>query len=311
MTAIEEPLPRPTLPEQAQLSGLRFWKRLRGTPRITFGGGIVLLVLSICLLTLFWTLPREATLYFNRQNDVAHAAPSRHIQFWFGTDEQGRSIFARCLLGGAISLTIGIASAAIAVTLGVSVGLIAGYRGGWVDALLMRCVDILYGLPYMLLIILFKVAFSDANAVVLLFVAIGAVSWLTMARVVRGQVLSLRSQAFIEAARAAGINELRIFIRHLLPNLIGPIIIYATLIVPQSILQESFLSFLGIGVNRPVPSWGSLAADGLQPALNSIDSEWWMLLFPCALLAITLLGLNFLGDGLRDLFDPRREAAKV
>jgi len=144
-----------------------------------------------------------------------------------------------------------------------------------------------------------------------LFLAIGLVSWLTMARVVRGQVLSLRSQPFIEAARALGLPERRIFFKHLLPNLVGPITVYATLTIPQAILQESFLSFLGIGVNAPMATWGSLAADGLQPALNPIVSHWWLLLFPCLLLAITLLSLNFLGDGLRDLFDPKRDAAKI
>ena len=141
--------------------------------------------------------------------------------------------------------------------------------------------------------------------------AIGAVSWLTMARVIRGQVLSLRSQPFIEACKAAGLPEWRIFIKHLLPNLIGPITVYATLIVPSAILQESFLSFLGIGINPPVPTWGSLASEGLLPALNPVNARWWMLVFPCTLLAVTLLSLNFVGDGLRDVFDPKRDAAKI
>jgi oligopeptide transport system permease protein len=177
----------------------------------------------------------------------------------------------------------------------------------------MRLVDILYGLPYILIVILFQVAFrsSRAGSVVVLFVAIGLVSWLTMARVVRGQVLSLRAQPFIEACRASGLTEWRIFTRHLLPNLVGPVIVYATLTIPQAILQESFLSFLGIGIQKPLPSWGSLASDGLLPALNPIDSRWWLLVFPCAMLATTLLSLNFLGDGLRDVFDPKREAAKI
>jgi oligopeptide transport system permease protein len=144
-----------------------------------------------------------------------------------------------------------------------------------------------------------------------LFVAIGAVSWLTMARVVRGQVLSLRAQPFIEACRAAGLPQWRIFTRHLLPNLIGPITVYATLIVPSAILNESFLSFLGIGIQPPVPTWGALASEGMLPALNPVQHLWWMLLFPCVLLAVTLLSLNFVGDGLRDIFDPKREAAKI
>jgi oligopeptide transport system permease protein len=210
----------------------------------------------------------------------------------------------------------------VAVVLGVTIGLIAGYRGGWIDALLMRSVDIMYGLPYVLLIILFKIALepplsklftsvSIANRAVL-FMAIGLVSWLTMARVVRGQVLSLRGQPFIEACRAMGLPSWRIFLFHLLPNIIGPIIVYATLTVPQAILSESFLSFLGIGIQAPMPTWGSLAAEGLTPAFLAFEPSWWMLLFPCTLLALTLLSLNFVGDGLRDLFDPKRgEAAKL
>jgi oligopeptide transport system permease protein len=245
-----------------------------------------------------------------------------------GTDKQGRSLVGRVLLGGVISLAVGCAAALISVVLGVGVGLLAGYAGGKVDAALMRFVDVMYGLPYLLLVIMFQVAFRDpmknlfanytalenplqtANIAVL-FLAIGLVSWLTMARVVRGQVLSLRDQPFVEAARAAGVPGWRIFLRHLLPNLVGPVIVYATLTVPQAILQESFLSFLGIGVGEPVPSWGTLAAEGLDPALFQTPSLWWQLVFPCAALAITLLSLNFLGDGLRDLFDPKREGAKL
>jgi ABC-type dipeptide/oligopeptide/nickel transport system permease subunit len=205
--------------------------------------------------------------------------------------------------------------------LGVGVGIIAGYRGGWVDSLLMRVVDILYALPYILLVILFKIAMEDplrrllhsdmiANLVVL-FLSIGLVSWLTMARVIRGQVFSLRSLPFVEAARAGGLPEWRIFLHHLLPNLVGPITVYATLIVPQAILEESLLSFLGIGIQKPLPTWGSLASEGLTLALNPIDSSWWLLVFPCTLLAVTLLALNFVGDGLRDAFDPRREGTKT
>ncbi|MDB5301656.1 MAG: Oligopeptide transport system permease protein OppC, partial [Phycisphaerales bacterium] len=188
-------------------------------------------------------------------------------------------------------------------------------------SLLMRSVDILYGLPYILLVVLFKIALEPrlgkiglgprAANLVVLFLAIGLVSWLTMARVIRGQVLSLRSLPFIEACRAAGLGEWRIFTRHLLPNLIGPISVYATLTVPQAILQESFLSFLGIGVQPPIPTWGLLASEGLIPGLNSIHHYWYMLIAPCALLSVTLLSLNFLGDGLRDVFDPKREAAKI
>jgi oligopeptide transport system permease protein len=250
----------------------------------------------------------------------------------FGFDTLGRSILARCLLGGTISLGVGVAAAVIAVLLGVSVGLIAGYAGGWVDSVLMRVVDILYGLPYILLVILFKIALEDRIAsgfgaaqtrmgvqwfsasqaanLVVMFLAIGLVSWLTMARVVRGQVLALRAMPFIEACRAMGLKQRTIFWRHVLPNLVGPITVYATLTVPSAILQESFLSFLGVGVKPPLPTWGSLASEAVT-ALSPVRVYWWMLLFPCALLMLTLLCLNFAGDGLRDLFDPKREAAKV
>jgi ABC-type dipeptide/oligopeptide/nickel transport system permease subunit len=299
-----------------------------GSSRIVIGGGFVLLVALICLATLPLTLKdrwangqRNALYYDQEVADLVRHHPALHpFTLWFGTDIQGRSLLARCLLGGTISLAIGIAAASISVVLGVTVGLVAGYRGGWIDSLLMRTVDVLYGLPYVLLIILLKIALEPllgkimspamANLVVL-FLAIGLVSWLTMARVVRGQVLSLRAQPFIESCRASGLTEWRIFTRHLLPNLIGPITVYATLTVPQAILQESFLSFLGIGIQPPVPTWGSLASDGLMPALNPIHHYWYMLLTPCLLLSITLLSLNFLGDGLRDVFDPKRDAAKA
>lgn len=303
------------------------WRRARRSGRIVIGGGVLMLMVLVCVVSLPWTVMAEKDgalppLHYDRQNPAqAVQAPDASLPMWFGTDKLGRSLLGRCLVGGAISLFIGLAAAAISVVLGVAVGLIAGYRGGWVDALLMRSVDVLFALPYVLMVILIKVAFEDRLAdwlgnqyvanLVVLFVAIGSVSWLTMARVIRGQVLSLRAQPFIEACRAAGLRERRIFIRHLLPNLIGPITVYATLIVPQAILQESFLSFLGIGIQPPLPTWGSLASDGLLPALNPIDPDWWLLLFPCVLLAVTLLSLNFLGDGLRDLFDPKREAAKI
>jgi len=302
-----------------------FWRRLLGSGRVQIGGGVLLAIVLICLLTLPLTARRSSTIYFDNQDDArSRVSPFEANSFreWFGTDMQGRSILGRCLLGGLISLAIGLAAAAISVVLGVSVGLLSGYRGGWVDAVLMRIVDILYGLPYVLLLVLFTVAFQPvlvehagmsrpAASVTVLFLAIGLVSWLTMARVVRGQVLSLRAQPFIEAARAAGLTERRIFLHHLLPNLVGPIIVYSTLTIPQAMLQEAFLSFLGIGIQPPLPTWGSLASEALLPALNPVNSRWWLLLFPCTLLAATLLSLNFLGDGLRDVLDPKRDVAKL
>lgn len=261
-----------------------------------------------------------------------------------GTDDKGRSLLMRCLLGGAISLGVGVCAAMMAVFIGVTWGAMAGYLGGRIDSLMMRVVDILYALPYLLLVVLLSVAVNGliervesiaamrkkenpnyepsflidliqnnplvVNLLVLV-VAIGGVSWLTMARVIRGQVLSLRSQPFIEAARAQGMGAWRIMRVHLLPNLVGPIVVYTTLAVPQAILQESFLSFLGIGVPVELPSWGSLASEGIKelPALALPDLNeqfmWWLLVFPCVLLGLTLLSLNFMGDAMRERFDPR------
>ena len=253
---------------------------------------------------------------FKRWGPAAHTGAA-----WFGYDEVGRSVLFRLVLGWLVSMGIGLGAAAISVTIGVLWGTAAALAGGRTDSLMMRMVDILYGLPYILLVILLKVGlerpltrgFGDRASlanVVILFVAIGAVSWLTMARVVRGQVLSLREQPFMEAARAAGVGPVRVFWRHLLPNLIGPIVVYATLIIPQAILQESFLSFLGIGIQRPLPSLGQLAADGVQ-AVNTFVGFWWLITFPCAALVLTLLALNFLGDGLRDALDPKSAEAPM
>lgn len=253
------------------------------------------------------------------------------LAFLLGSDSLGRSMFVRCLTGGGVSLCIGIAAAMLSVMIGTLYGAIAGYAGGVVDGVMMRIVDILYGLPYVLLVVLLAVA-VDAGLenwiearvkaggagvvsaetrnlidVVVLLVAIGGVSWLTMARVVRGQVLSLKAQPFMEAARAMGAGWFGQFRRHLLPNLVGPVTVYATLAVPQAILQESFLSFLGIGVRPPLPSWGNLAADGLSE-LNPVRSNWWLLVFPCVLLGMTLLALNVLGEGLREALDPKRKS---
>lgn len=294
--------------------------------------------------------------------------------YLLGTDKLGRSVLIRVLAGGGVSIGIGIAAAAISVFIGTLYGTIAGYMGGRVDALMMRVVDVLYGLPYVLLVVLLAVAgdamidryiaqsgarsayveakaeeilsqrgesasradirqflkrdpetrerldleakqkyqsrnVSDATRtfyeVGILFIAIGGVSWLTMSRVIRGQVLSLKAQPFMEAARATGVPVWRQFARHLLPNLMGPIIVYATLTVPQAILSESFLSFLGIGVKPPLPSWGNLAADGLVE-LNIVKVRWWLIVVPCILLGTTLLALNFVGEGLREAFDPKR-----
>jgi len=237
-----------------------------------------------------------------------------------GTDKLGRDVLARLLAGGAVSLLVGLSAAAIAVIVGTLYGSIAGAAGGRVDAVLMRAVDILFGLPSILLVVLLAVAVdgiierqgADLSAaarqainIATLLLAIGGVSWLTMARVIRGQVMALRAKPFMEACRAIGVGAPRQFTAHLLPNLVGPIAVYAALAVPAAILSESFLSFLGIGVREPLPSWGNMAADGLGE-LNTVDSRWWLLVAPCAAIALTLVALNFLGDELRERFDPMR-----
>ncbi|UCD29881.1 MAG: ABC transporter permease [Planctomycetota bacterium] len=291
-----------------QSPGSRSWRRFRQN-KMAMGSAIFLVLL---LVVMFAALPVTVEGYGAQRLSLYLQSPS-----WShpcGYDILGRDVLQRCLFGGLISFSVGIGAALISVTIGVLWGAIAALAGGRTDNVMMRIVDILYGLPYILLVILMKVAFERpltvligdkqiAN-VVILFVAIGSVSWLTMARVIRGQVLSLREMPFVEAARAAGVGPMRILVRHLLPNLIGPIVVYATLTVPQAILQESFLSFLGIGVAPPIPTWGSLSAEGVA-AINTVVSFWWMLLYPCLFLGLTLLALNFVGDGLRDAFDPK------
>jgi oligopeptide transport system permease protein len=319
LTVITSPIRIAETAEQLPLRGL--WSVITRSGRVVVGGGILAIIILLCLTTLFFTLnPKSDLHYASQQSGQARLPPQKNLGGWFGYDALGRSLLGRCLLGGTISLAVGAAAASISVILGTTVGLIAGYRGGWIDSVLMRTVDVLYGLPYILLVILFKIAFEAqlsraldspmAANLVVLFLAIGLVSWLTLARVVRGQVLSLRAQPFIEACRAMGIPRSRIFLKHILPNLVGPITVYATLTVPSAILQESFLSFLGVGVNAPLPTWGSLASEAIQ-SLSPVRIYWWLLLFPCLLLVITLLSLNFVGDGLRDVFDPKRDQGKL
>ena len=221
-----------------------------------------------------------------------------------GTDNAGRDQLARVLQGGQISLFVGILSTFISLLIGVSYGAIAGYAGGRVDNLMMRIVDVLYSLPYIIVVIVLLSMFRSQTArgqLTLLFIALGSVSWLTMARIVRGQILSLKNQEFVLAARATGVSGLRIIFRHLVPNTLGPVIVYATLTIPQIMLTEAFLSFLGFGVQAPLASWGSLAADGI----TNIAVFPWQLIFPGATMALTLFSLNFLGDGLRDALDPQ------
>lgn len=231
--------------------------------------------------------------------DYMGVPPDFSQGFWFGTDANGRDLFVRTLMGGQISLLVGLAATSVSLIIGVLYGATAGYVGGRTDALMMRFVDILYALPFMFFVILLMVYFG--RSIFLIFVAIGAVEWLTMARIVRGQSLSLKERTFVEAAQVSGVSHFGIIRRHIVPNTLGSVIVYATLTVPQVILFESFLSFLGLGVQEPLTSWGVLIAEGAA----QMETAPWMLLFPASLLAITLFCLNFIGDGLRDALDPK------
>ncbi len=230
--------------------------------------------------------------------DLRLGAAPPTLPHWLGTDELGRDALARILYGGRISLLIGLVGTLVSLLVGVSWGAVAGYVGGKLDEFMMRVVDVLYALPNIFLVIVLLVFFS--RSLLMLFVALGLVQWLTLARIVRGQVLSLKQQTFVEAARALGASDRSIIFRHIVPNTLGPVVVYSTLTVPAIILQEAFLSFLGLGVQPPGASWGTLIADGARVMVLFP----WLVLFPGLALSLTLLALNFLGDGLRDALDP-------
>ncbi len=268
------------------------WHRLRRN-RLAVAGGILLILLAFaCAFG-----PIFSQSYEGQNLDLGAAPPSR--EHWLGTDTLGRDLLARSLYGGRISITVGLVATFVALTIGVTYGAVAGYVGGKVDAFMMRLVDILYALPFAIFVILLMVFFG--RNIFLLFFAIGAVEWLTMARIVRGQVMALKRMEFIEAARALGLGRRRIIFRHVIPNVLGPVIVYTSLTIPAVMLLESFLSFLGLGVQAPMSSWGVLIKDGSE----KMEEFWWLLVFPGALFFLTLLSLNLLGDGLRDALDVR------
>jgi oligopeptide transport system permease protein len=231
--------------------------------------------------------------------DRIAAPPDLENAHWFGTDGNGRDLFVRTLYGARVSLAVGVAATLVSLVIGVAYGATAGFLGGKVDEVMMRVVDILYSLPFMFFVIILVVVFG--RHIVLIFVALGAVEWLTMARIVRGQTLSIRRREFIEAARAAGVSSGKMIARHVIPNVMGPVVVYVTLTVPEVIITESFLSFLGLGVQEPMTSWGVLISEGA----GQMESAPWMLIFPAIFLAVTLFCFNFIGDGLRDALDPK------
>ena len=295
------------------MSDLTVWQRLRKrkTTRLCLW---ILAVVSAAALFGPILLPSR----FADLTDNQFAAPS--FSHPFGTDLNGRDLFYRVLLGARISLLVGCTGALISFFVGTAYGLISGYAGGKIDAIMMRLVEILYSIPRLIIILLFITAFDSRlknvfetlhvegligfSRIIILILSLGLIEWLTMARIVRGQVLSLKSQQFVMAAQSLGQSHFKILTRHLLPNLVGVVVVYLTLTIPAVMMDESFLSFLGLGIQAPQASWGSLLSDGAQ-VINPVRSNWWLLVFPAAVMASTLLALNFLGDALRDVLDPR------
>jgi oligopeptide transport system permease protein len=256
------------------------------------------------LAVLVVVVPAVSPNAFDRPDwDHISAPPALEGGRLFGTDSLGRDLLTRTFYGGRMSLLVGLVATLVSLVLGITWGAVAGYAGGRVDRVMMRIVDILYALPFMFLVILLMVLFG--RNILLIFVAIGAINWLDMARIVRGQTLGLKEREFVEAARAMGVPPGAIIRRHIVPNLLGVVAVYVTLTIPQVILVESFLSFLGLGVQEPMTSWGALVNEGAQ----ELETAPWSLVFPAAFLAVTLLCFNFLGDGLRDALDPRDRSA--
>ena len=269
------------------------WIKLRKNRMALIGLG---LLLSLCVISLL--TPWIAPYGYEEQNLLMGATPPS-AEHWLGTDIFGRDMLTRIMWGGRVSLMVGFIAPAVALAIGVIYGAVAGYIGGRVDMVMMRLVDILYALPFMIFIILLMVVFG--RNLLLLFFAIGAVEWLTMARIVRGQVMSLRKQEFVEAAHSLGLSQWIIIRRHIIPNTLGPVIVYTTLTIPSVMLLEAFLSFLGLGIQPPQSSWGLLINYGVE----TMEEYPWLLIFPGVALSLTLFALNFLGDGLRDALDPR------
>ena len=271
------------------------WRRLRRNYASLFSLILLAIIVLLCLLAPYLS-PYE---FDDVDYDNFSSPPSFENGHYFGTERNGRDLFVRTLYGGRVSLSVGLVATLVSLVIGVLWGAIAGFVGGRLDNLMMRFVDILYAMPFMFFIIMLTVAFG--RDILLIYVAIGAITWLDMARIVRGQAISLRRKEFVEAAVAGGVSTFNIIRRHIIPNLLGPVAIYCTLTIPSVILVESFVSFLGLGVQEPNTSWGLLISEGVQ----TMDSSWWALVFPSLFLMATLFCFNFIGDGLRDALDPK------
>ena len=262
--------------------------------KLAVTGGFILCLFIILAILAPWIAPHS----YSYQNLELGASPPSS-DFLLGTDTLGRDLFSRILYGARVSLMVGFVATGVALIIGVSWGIIAGYFGGKIDSVMMRIVDVLYGLPFIIFIILLMVIFG--RNIWLLFGAIGAVEWLTMARIVRGQVLTIKNQEYVLAAQAMGVSNIQMFRKHIFPNILGPIAVYATLTIPQVMLLEAFLSFLGLGIQPPMSSWGTLIRYGVE----SMEEYSWLLIYPGLTFTITLFALNFFGDGLRDALDPK------
>lgn len=267
--------------------------------RLAMAGLIILGILSIISILTPIIAP-----YSYETQDLYLGATPPSLKHWCGTDELGRDLLTRMMYGGRISLAVGLLATFVSLIIGVTWGTVSGYFGGKVDQTMMRIVDILYAMPFIIFIILLMVVFG--RNLILLFISIGAVEWLTMARIVRGQVLAIRKEEFIDAAITQKLSSRRIIVRHIIPNVIGVVIIYSTLTVPSVMLLEAFLSFLGLGIQPPMSSWGLLISGGVE----TMEEYPWLLIFPGIVLSITLFSLNFLGDGLRDALDPKSSGGK-
>lgn len=286
-------LEREQVGRDARSLGRDAWERLCANRMARIGGGLFIGIALLCLIGPFFVPHSHET------TQLAYGAQAPSWTHWFGTDELGRDILVRTLIGGRISIGVGFAATVVALLIGVVYGMIAGYNGGRIEATMMRFVDTLYALPFTIMVILLTVLLG--RSILLIFLAIGAVEWLTMARIVRGQTKALRKQTFIDAAIVGGVPTRRILGRHILPNLLSPIIVFTTLTIPAVILLESVISFLGLGVQPPVSSWGMLINEGAV----KLDIYPWMLIFPALFFSLTIFAFNFVGDGLRDALDPK------